>query len=93
MKIKIKAHVFFQKYSWEEEGEYQLFFARVDDDDSRTWVCEQEVEIEVPDNYDFRAQQVAALNTQLQKVRAENHMRENAILDRISKLQALEYAA
>ena len=93
MKIKIKAHVFFQKYSWEEEGEYQLFFTRVDDDDSRTWVCEQEVEIEVPDNYDFRAQQVAALNTQLQKVRAENHMRENAILDRISKLQALEYTA
>lgn len=33
------------------------------------------------------------LNTQLQKVRAENQQRENAILDRISKLQALEYTA
>lgn len=39
------------------------------------------------------AKELEGLNTQLQKVRAENHMRENAILDRISKLQALEYTA
>lgn len=93
MKIKIKAQVFFQKYSWEEEGEYQLFFARIDDDDSRTWVCEQEVEIEVPDNYDFRAQQVAALESQKKKVMADYQMTVNNINDRISKLQALEYTA
>ena len=39
------------------------------------------------------AKELKGLNTQLQKVRAENHMRENAILDRISKLQALEFTA
>jgi hypothetical protein len=39
------------------------------------------------------AKELDGLSTQLQKVRAENHMRENAILDRISKLQALEHAA
>ena len=39
------------------------------------------------------AKELEGLNTQLQKVRAENHMRENAILDRISKLQALEFTA
>jgi hypothetical protein len=39
------------------------------------------------------AKELEGLNTQLQKVRAENHMRENAILDRISKLQALEHTA
>jgi hypothetical protein len=39
------------------------------------------------------AKELESLNTQLQKVRAENHMRENAILDRISKLQALEHTA
>lgn len=39
------------------------------------------------------AKELEGLNTQLQKVRAENHWRENAILDRISKLQALEYKA
>jgi hypothetical protein len=39
------------------------------------------------------AKELEALSTQLQKVRAENQQRENAILDRISKLQALEHAA
>jgi hypothetical protein len=39
------------------------------------------------------AKELEGLNTQLQKVRAENQQRENAILDRISKLQALEWTA
>jgi hypothetical protein len=39
------------------------------------------------------AKELDGLNTQLQKVRAENQQRENAILDRISKLQALEWTA
>lgn len=39
------------------------------------------------------AKELDGLNAQLEKVRAENHIRENAILDRISKLQALEYTA
>jgi len=38
------------------------------------------------------AKEIEGLNTQLQKVRAENQQRENAILDRISKLQAIECA-
>jgi hypothetical protein len=37
------------------------------------------------------AKELDGLNTQLQKVRAENQQRENAILDRISKLQAITY--
>jgi hypothetical protein len=39
------------------------------------------------------SKELEGLNAQLQKVRADNMMRENAILDRISKLQALEYTA
>ena len=35
--------------------------------------------------------ELAGLKQQLEKVRADNHIRENAILDRISKLQAIEY--
>lgn len=37
------------------------------------------------------AKELDGLKAQLAKVRAENHMRENVILDRISKLQALTY--
>lgn len=40
---------------------------------------------------DMQSAQLAALKAELQKVRAENQQRENAILDAISKLQALEY--
>jgi hypothetical protein len=37
------------------------------------------------------AKELQGLQAQLQKVRAENHMRENAILERISNLQAITY--
>lgn len=42
---------------------------------------------------DVVAKELEGLNKQLERVRADNHMRENAILDRISKLQALEFTA
>jgi hypothetical protein len=37
------------------------------------------------------SRQLAGLKTQLQTVRAENQQRENAILNRISKLQAIGF--
>jgi len=37
------------------------------------------------------SRQLASLNEALQTVRAENHVRENAILDRIRKLTAIGY--
>jgi hypothetical protein len=37
------------------------------------------------------SKELEGLNAQLQKVRADNMMRENAILDRISKLTAITY--
>jgi chaperonin cofactor prefoldin len=70
-----------------------LFYAKVDDTDSMIHVSEQEVEIEVPDNYDPRAQQIAALEKQKQKVMADYQKMVTDINERISKLQALEYTA
>ena len=61
MKIKLTAHIHYRKYPWEGQGEYQLFYARLEDEDTLTYVCEREVEIEVPDDHDPRAQQIAAL--------------------------------
>jgi hypothetical protein len=93
MKIKITAHVYHCQYSWEEKGEFLLFYAKVDDIDSMIHVSEQEVEIEVPDNYDPRAQQVAALEKQKQKVMADYQKMVTDINERISKLQAITYTA
>ena len=49
------------------------------------------MEIEVPENYDPRAQQIAALEKQKQRVMADFQKRVNEINERISKLSALEY--
>lgn len=93
MKIKVTAHIHFCKYSWEETGQYQIVFTRMDDDEHRTYVGEQEVEIEVPDKYDPRAQKIAALEKQKQKVMADYQKMVTEINERISKLQAITYTA
>ena len=92
MKIKTMAHIHLQKYSWEEKGEYRLASFKLDDNESRTYVGEQEIEIEVPDNYDPRAQQIAALEALKQKVMADYHKSVMEINERIGKLLALEAA-
>ena len=49
------------------------------------------VTIELHTNDQIMAAKIEALQAQLQTVRAENQQRENAILDKISKLQAISY--
>jgi hypothetical protein len=51
------------------------------------------VTIELHTEDQILASQLDALKAQLQTVRAENQQRENAILDQISKLQALTFTA
>jgi hypothetical protein len=93
MKVKVTAHIYHCKYSWEEKGEFLLFYAKVDDTETMIHVGEQEVEIDVPDNYDPRAQQIAALEKHKQKVMADYQKMVTDINEKISKLQALEYTA
>lgn len=93
MKLKLTAFLHFRKYAWQKDGEYQIFYARLPDDDTLSYVCEQEVEIEVPDNYDPRAQQISALEEKKLEVMAHYQKTVTDINERISKLQALEYTA
>ena len=93
MKIKTTVHIHFQKFSWETEGKFIVFYVPLDDTQDRTYVGEQEIEIDIPDDYDPRAQQVAALEALKQKVMADYHKSVTDINDRISKLLALEYTA
>jgi hypothetical protein len=69
-----------------------LFCVKLEDDEHRTYVGEQEVEIEIPDDYDPRLQQIEALKKQKQKVMADYQKTVNEINDRITKLQAIEYS-
>lgn len=50
------------------------------------------VEVEIFPTDQLQNQQLATLTAQLEKERAESQVRQNAILDRISKLQALSYS-
>ena len=64
----------------------------MDDNAERTYVGQQEIEIDIPEDYDPRAQQIAALEALKQKVMADYHKSVMEINDRIGKLLALEAA-
>jgi len=93
MKVKITVHIHHQKYEWEDKGEYLVYSHKFDDTDYRAHICEQEIEIEVPDDFDPRAQQIAALEDEKKRVMAEYQMSVKRIQDRINKLQAIEHTA
>ena len=92
MKIKTTAHVHYQKYTWQEKGEYRLASFKLDDTAERSYVGEQEIDVDIPDDYDPRAQQIAALEALKQKVMADYQKSVMEINDRIGKLLALEAA-
>jgi hypothetical protein len=93
MKIKSTVHIHYLKYSWEDEGEYQVFSCKLGDAEHRVYVGEQEIEIDVPDDFDPRAQQIAALEAEKQKVMADYQKSVTDINRRISELQAITYTA
>jgi hypothetical protein len=91
MKIKTIAHIHYLKYDFEVNGRYEVLSFKASDDSFRTYVGEQEIEIEVPDDYDPRGQKITALEKQKQNVMAEYQKTVTEINERINKLQALEY--
>lgn len=93
MKIKTTVYIHFHKYQWEEESTYEVFSFKAKDDADRTFVCEQEIEIEVPDDYDPTAQRIAALEAQKAKAMSDFNKTVMEINTLISQLSALEYTA
>jgi len=91
MKIKTTIHIYYNKLPWEGKGEYQVIYAKIDDDKYRTYIGMQEIEIDVPDDYDPRAQQIVALEKQKTKITAEYQKSVTEINRSISELQALEF--
>jgi len=91
--MKMTAHIHFVKYSWEKEGRFELFSVKLDDAEFRTYACSQEIEIDVPADYDPRAQQIAALEKLKQEAIVDFQKSVDEINEKISKLQALEYSA
>lgn len=92
MKIKTTVHVFYQKCVWEEKGEYQVFACKLDDTDYRTYVSTQEIEIDVPADYDPRAQQIAVLEAKKKEAMAAYQKTVTDIQNRINNLMAIDHS-
>ena len=70
-----------------------LTFSNADMSPNPEWlqVGFAEVTLTMLDDKHATANQLAKLQRELQNVRAANQQRENAIMDKISKLQAIDY--
>ena len=91
MKVKTTVHIYHSQYLWETTAKFSVYSLKIDDTEHMTYVGQQEIEIEVPDGYDPRAQKIAALEAQKKKVMADYQKTVDQINERISKLQAIEY--
>ena len=80
MKIKVTVYTFYQKYTWDTEGRYVVYSLKINCDANNTFICEQEVEIEIPDNFDVTQEQVANLMKRKDKLN-EEHMKAIATID------------
>lgn len=94
MKKVIKGFIHYRnKYSSDQDETYTFLSYDLTDSeyaDGRVMVRPHEFEIEVPDNFDPRPQQVQALEKEKQKARAEFAARITEIERQISELTCLE---
>jgi len=93
MKIKTIIHIHAQKYSWNDHTEYLLFNQPLENTEYRVYIGEQEIEITIPDNFDPRPAQIAALRDQQTKAAADYQKTVTDIQRRIAELQAIEFTA
>ena len=89
MKIKTTIHIFQSKYPWDDAEKYDIFSVQLDDSEHRSYVGSQEIEIDVPEYFDPRAQQIAALEKEKQKVMADSQQAVTKINHRINNLKAI----
>jgi hypothetical protein len=90
MKVTIKGYVTCTQYAWDNKPTFSFYgFDPTTYDKSTVKVMEHEFEVEVPDNFDPRPGQVAALKAQKEEVRAEFAKKVKEIDDKISSLLAI----
>ena len=96
MLIELKGFVFCRLYGGKPEFEMLPWDCRTWTEDAQSglvFVKEHTTTVEVPDDFDPRPQQVAALEAEKQKARAEFQKRITEIDRQIQSLLAIEGAA
>ena len=93
--MQVTFNAFAYKYDWHDmahiESGDQMPSIYQFDDTKATKIGTAIVTVTLFPKAEIHTQELAILNKKLQEVRAENHVRESAILDRISKLTAIGY--
>lgn len=88
--IKIEGFII-QSPHWDKDDPLSFMFSASEmSTDGYATICPHTLEFTLPSRDVLVAKQVAALKGELQKVRAENHLREKRIEDRIANLLSLD---
>jgi hypothetical protein len=95
-KHQIKGHIFWQTTKYMKAPqfgfiEYDIRQWPPESLDGRVHVREHSFEVEVPDDFDPRPQQVAALDAEIQQVRAAMSKRIMELQEQKARLLAIEY--
>lgn len=92
MKALIKGFITYEIWKGERTGEYrfQKYAPSTSEHYTQILVREHSFEIDVPDEFDPRPEQVRMLREEQQKVRAEMSMRIKELDDQINSLLAIE---
>lgn len=100
MKMTVNAFVFMEydcdyhsdPMDFQKKWRPQIWSLKASDNENRVFIERREVEIETPDDFDPVPQQVAALEKQKLEALATYQQAVAEINDRLSKLQAIEFA-
>ncbi len=91
MKIKVQGFVFWEKSFVTDKSTFTIWKCKVNDDPTRVFISEQEVEIEVPDNFDPVPGMISGLKAEKQRIQAECNVKVENIEDQIQRLLAIEH--
>ena len=90
MKVTIKGFITCQQYSWDDKPTFSFYsFDPTSYDPSTVKVMEHEFEVEVPDNFNPRPGQVAALKAKKEEIQAQFAAKVKEIDDQINSLLAI----
>lgn len=91
MKTTIKAFLHYHKYDWQDNPTYEVFPNDMSTIGPQYVLIKKiDVEVEIPDNFDPRPQQVAALRKEKQNILSETNVKVANIDEQIQKLLCIE---
>lgn len=90
MKVTVKHYLHQVQWSWEAEPKFLLYPFEMTGE-QYALVREMDVELDIPDDFDPRPQQIAALEEQRKKAMADYAALVNMIDGKIASLKAIEH--